>query len=72
MEEWLQDVIGVVISAWPNIGGWLNDQAEVFVWAVPAVAGGLAVWLYGLLGGGFLAWADRFLAGKKEDEDEWL
>ncbi len=51
------DTAQVVITAIPAYAGHLIDTACVTITALPQLVAGLPVWLYGVIGSGFLAWA---------------
>jgi hypothetical protein len=69
--DWLESLVDVVIQAWPLIKQWM-DTATITITAIPNFLGkflGLPVWLYGLLGGGFLIFAWNFLFGDEPREE---
>lgn len=52
----MEELIKVIVTALPFLEGWVST-ASVVVTALPAFFAGLPIWLYGLLGGGFLYYA---------------
>lgn len=57
----MESIADIIIQAIPWLEGAI-DVAIVSISALPRLVIGLPIWLYGVIGGGFLTWSWRVLS----------
>ena len=61
----MESLADIVLSVIPWLEG-VVDSVGVAITALPGLFAGLPIWLYGLIGAGFLVFADRYLRGERD------